>query len=140
MFAGITLPWPWAYPALEVIHLIGVALLLGNLVLLELRVFGRGAGLPAHELARLSLTLVAIGFSLAAVSGTIMFATQPGDLLANRAFSLKMLLLFVAGSNAAMFHARHSLEKMDLTARMLMLVSSVIWVAIIALGRWIAYV
>lgn len=140
MFAGITLPWPWAYPALEVIHLIGVALLLGNLVLLELRVFGRGAGLPVQELARLSLTLVVIGFSLAAVSGTIMFATQPGDLLANRAFSLKMLLLFVAGSNAAMFHARHSLEKMDLTARMLMLVSSVIWVAIIALGRWIAYV
>jgi hypothetical protein len=29
---------------------------------------------------------------------------------------------------------------MDLTARMLMLVSSVIWVVIIALGRWIAYV
>jgi hypothetical protein len=140
MVSGISLPWPWAYPALEVIHLIGVALLLGNLVLLELRVFGRGAALPVSELARLSLMLVAIGFSMAAISGTVMFATQPGDLLANRAFTLKMLLLFVAGSNAAMFHARQSFEKMDLTARMLMLVSSVIWVAIIALGRWIAYV
>ena len=140
MVSGISLPWPWAYPALEVIHLIGVALLLGNLVLLELRVFGRGSALPVSELARLSLMLVAIGFSLAAVSGTVMFATQPGDLLANRAFTLKMLLLFVAGSNAAMFHARQSFEKMDLTSRMLMLVSSLIWVAIIALGRWIAYV
>jgi hypothetical protein len=140
VFTGIALPWPWAYPALEVTHIMGIGLLLGNLVLLELRVFGRGAALPVRELARLSLTLVAIGFSLAAVSGTVMFATQPGDLLANRAFTLKMLLLFVAGSNAAWFHARQSLEKMDLTARLLILFSSLVWVAIIALGRWIAYV
>lgn len=139
MFAGISLPWPWAYPALEVIHVIGIGLLLGNLVLLELRVFGRGSGLAVSDLARLSLTLVAIGFALAAVSGVIMFATQPGDLLANRTFTLKMLLLFVAGSNAALFHARQSLDKLDGFARLQMIVSTVIWVAIIALGRWIAY-
>jgi len=30
----------WAYPALEVVHIVGIALLLGNLVLLEVRVFG----------------------------------------------------------------------------------------------------
>lgn len=139
MFAGISLPWPWAYPALEVIHVIGIGLLLGNLVLLELRVFGRGAGLPVSDLARLSLTLVAIGFALAAVSGVIMFATQPGDLLSNRTFTLKMLLLFVAGSNAAWFHARQSLAKLDGFARLQMVVSTVIWVIIITLGRWIAY-
>ncbi|WP_341904423.1 hypothetical protein [Polaromonas sp. YR568] len=140
MFAGINLPWDWAYPALEVLHLIGVALLLGNLVLLELRVFGRGAALPVVELARLSLTLVAIGFTMAALSGTLMFATQPSELLGNRAFTLKMLLLFIAGSNAAMFHARQSLTKMDGVARVHMVVSTVLWLAIIALGRWIAYV
>jgi len=139
VFAGISLPWPWAYPALEVIHVIGIGLLLGNLVLLELRVFGRGAGLPVSDLARLSLTLVAIGFALAAVSGVIMFATQPGDLLSNRTFTLKMLLLFVAGSNAAWFHARQSLDKLDRFARLQMVVSTVIWVIIITLGRWIAY-
>jgi peptidoglycan/LPS O-acetylase OafA/YrhL len=104
-----------------------------------LRVFGRGAALPVPELARLSLTVVAIGFSLAAASGVVMFATQPGDLLANRTFTLKMLLLFVAGSNAALFHARQSLDKLDGFARLQMIVSTVIWVAIIALGRWIAY-
>ena len=124
---------------MEVIHIIGIGLLLGNLVLLELRVFGRGAALPVPELARLSLTLVAIGFSLAALSGTVMFVTQPGDLLANRTFTLKMLLLFVAGSNAALFHARQSLDKLDGFARLQMIVSTVIWVAIIVLGRWIAY-
>jgi hypothetical protein len=42
---------PWAYPALEVFHITGIALLLGNLVLLELRVFGRGALLPVRACA-----------------------------------------------------------------------------------------
>ncbi|MDP2066556.1 MAG: hypothetical protein Q8K38_11375 [Burkholderiaceae bacterium] len=138
MFTGIQLS-SWAYPALEVAHIVGIALLVGNLVLLELRVFGRGRGLPVQELARLSLTLAGIGFGLAALSGSVMFATQPSELLANRAFTVKMLLLFVAGSNAAMFHARQSLEKLDRTARVHMVIATLVWLAVITCGRWIAY-
>ena len=130
---------PWAYPALEVVHIIGIALLLGNLVLLELRVFGRGALLPVRELARLSLRLAATGFAMAATSGLLMFSTQPDELLANRAFTLKMLLLLVAGCNAAWFHARGSLDKLDGTARAQMLISTVIWLGVLTCGRWIAY-
>ena len=55
---------PWAYPRLEVVHIIGVALILGNLVLLELRVFGWAAELPIEPLARLSLGLAGLGFGL----------------------------------------------------------------------------
>ena len=130
----------WAYPLLEVVHIVGIALLVGNLVLLELRAFGHGATLPVPDLARLSLTLAVIGFSLAGLSGLVMFSTQANELLSNRAFTLKLLLLFAAGSNAAVFHARQSLHKLDRTARMLMLLSTLIWVGVITLGRWIAYV
>lgn len=130
----------WAYPMLEVVHIIGIALLLGNLVLLELRVFGKGAALPVADLSRLGLSLVATGFLLAATSGAVMFATQPAELLANRAFTIKLVLLFVAGSNAAWFHARQSLVKLDTMARILMVASTVTWVGVIACGRWIAYV
>lgn len=129
----------WAYPALEVVHIAGIALLLGNLALLELRVFGRGALLPVRELARLSLGLAAAGFALAAGSGLLMFSTQPGELLGNGAFTLKMLLLLIAGCNAAWFHARGSLAKLDGVARVLMLSSTMLWLAILACGRWIAY-
>ncbi len=138
MFTGIQLS-SWAYPALEVVHIVGIALVLGNLVLLELRVFGWAPTLPVAELGRLSLTLVAAGFGLAVLSGVLMFATQPAELLANRVFTVKMLLLFVAGSNAALFHARQSLTKLDRTARVHMVVSTVVWVAVITCGRWIAY-
>ncbi|MFW5329575.1 hypothetical protein [Hydrogenophaga sp. ZJX-1] len=46
---------------LEVAHILGIALLLGNPILLELRVFGWGAALPVTPLARLSLVLVGSG-------------------------------------------------------------------------------
>ncbi len=139
MFAALA-THPWAYPALEVLHLLGMALLLGNLALLELRVFGLGLALPAEPLARLALSLSLAGFGLAAASGVLMFATQAQELLANRAFTLKMALLMLAGCNAAFFHARGSLRRLDRTARALMLASSLLWLAVLACGRWIAYV
>lgn len=129
----------WTYPVLEIFHITGIALLLGNLVLLELRVFGRGAALPVPDLARLSLGLAGVGFTLAAATGLLMFATQPAELLANRAFTLKMLLLLAAGCNAAVFHVRGSLLKLDGAARLQMLLSTLIWLAVVACGRWIAY-
>jgi hypothetical protein len=131
---------PWAYPLLEVLHILGIGLLLGNLALLELRVFGFGAALPVQALARLGLTLVLAGFALAAASGLLMFATQPGELLANRAFTVKMLLLFLAAANAGWFHARGSLQRLDGTARALMALSALIWLLVLASGRWIAYI
>jgi hypothetical protein len=129
----------WAYPALEVVHIVGIALLLGNLIALEVRVFGRAAALPVPALARLSLTLALAGFSLAAASGLLMFATQPDELLANRAFVVKMVLLALAGLNAAAFHLRGSLRKLDSAARLQMLVSTGLWLAVVVCGRWIAY-
>lgn len=130
----------WAYPALEIVHIAGIALLLGNLVLLELRVFGFGAGLAIKDLSRLSTGLALTGFSIAAASGLLMFASQPAELLANRAFTLKILLLVAAGCNAAWFHGRASLDKLDGLAKVLMVMSTLIWLLILVCGRWIAYV
>ena len=130
----------WAYPALEVLHICGIALLLGNLVLLEMRVFGRGAGLDVKVLASLSLGIAGVGFLLAAASGLLMFSSQAAELLTNRAFTLKMMLLMLAACNAAWFHGRNSLGRLDSVARMQMVLSSLIWLAVIACGRWIAYV
>lgn len=138
MFAALQ-SHPWAYPVLEIVHICGIGLLLGNLVLLELRVFGLGGQIALQPLARLALATAVTGFGLAAGSGLLMFASQPAELLANRAFTLKMLLLFAAGCNAAWFHFRGALARCDTGARAQLFVSTLLWVAIISCGRWIAY-
>jgi hypothetical protein len=121
------------------VHIVGIALLFGNLVLFELRVWGAGAALAVAPLARLALTVSLCGFALAAASGSLMFASQPLELLANRTFTLKMGLLMVAGTNAAIFHARGGLTRLDAVARAQTAFSVGLWLAVIVCGRWIAY-
>ena len=100
----------YAYPLLEVVHILGIA-----------------------------LWLVGGGFALVATSGLLMFASQPLELIGNRAFLLKICLLALAAGNAAWFHSRGSLVKLDRVAKFQTLLSACIWVAVVACGRWIAY-
>ena len=104
---------PLAYPALEVVHITGIGLLLGNLVLLELRVWGLAPELPLRPLARLSRAVTLAGFGLIVCSGLLMFASQPAELLSIRALFVKLGLVLLAGLSAAWFHARDSLMRGD---------------------------
>jgi hypothetical protein len=140
---GPLLPWiashALAYPALEVLHITGIALLLGSLVLLELRVWGLARELPIRPLARLALPVTLAGFALVACSGLLMLSTQPAELLANRALLLKLGLVALAALNAVWFHLRDSLGRADGLARAQTVLSAGLWLAAIACGRWIAY-
>jgi hypothetical protein len=131
---------PWAYPALEVLHIVGIALLLGNLVLVELRLWGAAPALPLRPLAQVALGVSVAGFGLVVVSGLVMFAAAPAELLASRTFLIKMGLLTAAGLNAAAFHARHGLDRQDALAKAQTLLSLGLWLAVIITGRFIAYV
>jgi len=130
---------PWIYPALEIVHIVGIGLLLGSLVLVELRIWGRAAELPLAPLARFGLRLTLVGFALAAASGTTMFLSQPNELLANAPFLIKMALLLCAGINAAAFHWRGGVARDDSVGRAQTLASLGLWLAIIICGRSIAY-
>jgi hypothetical protein len=140
----VGIPWiashPIAYPALEVLHITGIALLLGSLVVLELRVWGCAPELPVQALARLALAITLCGFALVLCSGLLMFAARPAELLTNRAFLIKMGLLGMAAFNAAMFHSRQGLLKRDAFSRFQTVLSLGLWLAAIICGRWIAYV
>jgi hypothetical protein len=50
-----------------------------------------------------------------------------------------MVLLLLAGCNAALFHARGSLRLLDGWSKILMGVSTLIWLLVLSCGRWIAY-
>jgi hypothetical protein len=131
---------PWAYPVLETVHLVGVALLLGNLVLFELRVWGLQDRVPVRPLAKLALGLALTGFALAALTGSVMLASQWDELKGNRALWAKAALVVAAGLNALVFHARGGLHKLDRAARWQTAMSVGLWLLVVACGRSIAYV
>jgi len=130
----------WAYPILEVIHIASFAVVFGGLMLLELRVFGLGRLIALAPLARLVVPTVLVGFVLAAVAGALMLVSNATQLLPNLAFQVKLGLIAAAGLNAWWFHRRDSLMRHDLTARLQAGVSILLWFAVIAAGRLIAYV
>jgi hypothetical protein len=139
MLAGLV-SHPWAYPALEVVHIVGIAMLFGGLLVFELRVLGLVRELPAALLARLTLRLALAGFGLCAITGLTMFASQPDELLVNPAFRIKLLLIALAGANAAWFHRRGGISAGDRVGKLQCLLSLGFWLAVIICGRWIAYV
>ena len=129
----------WAYPVLETVHISAVAALVGSLLLLELRVFGVQPALPLTALGRLAVRTALAGFALAAASGSLLFISAATEVAANPAFRLKLVLILMAGVNALVFHARGSLQRHDGIARWLASASLLIWLAVIAAGRMIAY-
>ena len=89
--------------------------------------------------ARLARTWLA-AFALAAASGGLLFISAATELAANPAFRLKLVLILMAGVNALVFHARDSLRRQDRWARWQAGASLLIWLAVIAAGRMIAYI
>lgn len=131
---------PWAYPALEAVHLVGLGALFGGLLVFELRQVGLQRTLDPSALARLALPAALVGFGLCALTGLAMFLTQPAELWSNSAFRWKLALMLLAGVNALYFHLRGGVRAQDRLGRWQCLLSLGIWTGVIICGRWIAYV
>lgn len=129
----------WAYPALETIHIAGLGVLIGSVVVFELRVFGFGRAVNAVPLARLALGTALAGFGCAAASGLLLFVSNATEFAAHPAFRVKLVLILIAGLNAIVFHARGGVRRRDAAARLQAATSLLLWLSVISAGRLIAY-
>jgi hypothetical protein len=138
------------YPLVEIIHIVGFTVLVGAVAMFDLRLLGLGRArpaeaLPVQALARHLLPWSWAGLLLIVPSGVLLFSTQP-ELLDNRAFLLKLALIVAAGGNALAFHvgpwraAALWQASLRLRARLHAALSLLLWVAVIACGRLLAYV
>jgi hypothetical protein len=139
--------WLWLYPAVEVVHLCGIALLVGSIAVLDLRLLGVSRNLSARTLAAHVLPWSIASFALIVPSGLAMFVAHAGDLIANPVFVLKVCLIMAAGINAAVFHAGvfRGAARWDtgvmppVAARAAAALSLLLWLSVIACGRLLAY-
>ena len=138
----------WLFPLVETIHILGFTVLVGAVVMFDLRVLGVTKRLPVRGLAQHLLPWSLAGLLLIVPTGTLMFISDAVVLADNPAFQVKMLLLALAMTNAVAFHLGSfrsaRLWNQDtaapIGARIQALASIVIWIAVIACGRAIAYV
>ncbi|MCZ2498846.1 hypothetical protein GN316_18945 [Xylophilus sp. Kf1] len=141
--AGFLRSSAWAYPLAEVVHLVGLALLVGSLFVVDLRLMGAGRALPLHALMRFVLPWTLASLLLIVPSGLLLFIAHAPELAANAAFRIKLALLVLAALNAWWFHrsfAAGADEKSMARGRSAAGISLTLWLAIVAAGRLIAYV
>jgi hypothetical protein len=139
--------WQWLYPAVEITHIVGIALLFGSIAVLDLRLLGFSRQLPVKRLAAHVLPWTAASFALIVPSGFLLFVAHASDLIANPVFAVKMCLILAAGTNAAVFHAGafRSAARWDVeaappaAARLAGALSLALWTAVISCGRLLAY-
>ncbi|NBP21152.1 MAG: hypothetical protein EBV36_04580 [Burkholderiaceae bacterium] len=127
----------WLYPTVETVHIWGVGMLFGSVVLMDLCVLGLGKALDYSALSRLGIAISLLGFSLAVLTGSILFITHAGDLIASRLFILKMCLIFLLITNAVLLRMR---VVINAATKVQAVISLVGWASVIGLGRWLAYV
>jgi hypothetical protein len=140
--------WLWLYPSVEIVHIVGIAVLVGSIAVLDLRLLGFSRSLPVRRLSAHVLPWTIGSFVLIIPSGLAMFVAHAGDLIANPAFALKMCLLLAAGINAAVFHsgvfrgaAAWDVDAMPpAAARAAAALSLLLWISVIACGRLLAYI
>lgn len=122
----------WTYPLVNAGHIFGLALLIGAIVPMDLRLL-RGDMSAIKMLRAYALA----GFSIALVCGCLLFSAQATEYVGNIWFRWKIALLAVALLNAGL-HLRprgHSRPRQCAAA----VLSFGLWISVLLCGRMIAY-
>jgi hypothetical protein len=135
----------WAYPLFETLHTLGMALLIGSLGLINLRVLGYKQELPIVGTLDL-LPLAWLGFTVNLVSGLALFTSDAVYFWSSVTFRVKLGLIVIAGINSfvlsqSVFREARAggVAPPRAQARLVAGASLVFWVGAIVAGRLIAY-
>lgn len=136
----------WAYPLLETLHTLGMAMLLGTLGLINLRVLGYKRALSLIGTQDL-LPIAWIGFTINAASGLLLFTSDAVNFFSSNTFRVKITLIVLAGINAAILSRRIygsggeavATGEGGATIKLLAGSSLVFWVVAVICGRIYAY-
>jgi uncharacterized membrane protein len=136
---------PFAWPALESLHFIGLCLLFGVVLVGNLRILGFMKNASFVDVHRL-LPWGVWGFVINAVTGMMFFAGAAGQYIENPAFHLKVLLMLLAGVNVlylTLFDDVWALGPGDnapMSAKLVAASQVFLWVGVIYFGRMLPYI
>jgi hypothetical protein len=136
----------WVWPLCEILHFIGLSLLIGVTGFFDLRLMGffrRVSMAAARDLMPLALA----GFAINLITGLVFLIGLPGQYAHNRIFWYKVAFILVAGANAAVYESRWSARVLALepgadspaTVKLTGALSLVAWFAVLYCGRMLPF-
>jgi hypothetical protein len=147
IFGYFITQYKWAWPAAETLHFIGMALLIGAVVVIDLRMLGvlkSFSFAPLHRLMRWGIA----GFILNLITGFLFFAGDPGQYINNIAFQMKVLFIVMAGVNVLIFYLIPFAEVRKMrpgdnapaTAKVIAAASLFLWFGVMFWGRMLPFI
>ena len=139
--------YAWVWPASETLHFIGLAMLIGVVGLMDLRLLGMAKRLPFAPLHKL-LPFGIAGFSICFGTGTLFFAGDPFQYIHNPVFWYKILFILLAGANVLVFYASGAFREVEhlgpgedapLGAKLIAGASLFLWIGVMYLGRMLPF-
>lgn len=136
------------FPFIESVHVLSICLVVGSILAVDLRLLGlasirRSVSRVTHGI----LPLTWCAFVVAVASGGLLFISNATKYLGNGFFIAKLFLIGAAGLNMMIFHAISAKDlprwenetRLPLPARLAGGLSILLWVAVVACGRWIGF-
>ena len=136
------------YPLVNAGHILGVALLIGGIVPLDLRLLGLWRHYPVMVFVDVLRVTSALGLGLAVICGALLFATAAADYAGSMLFRVKMVVVLLGVSNALVLarvlkHRDIRSFPMDASMPLLLrvgaLISLLAWMSALILGRLLGY-
>ena len=132
----------WAYPMILTMHTVGLGIVVGAAVILDLRLLGIGPGIPLEEIKRV-FPIFWVGFGINLVSGLMLFVSEAEDKATQPVFLLKLLLITIGVVVTArirrLLFGGGSTTVAAAGARTLAFSSLAVWGGAIVTGRLMAY-
>ena len=135
-----------AYLFVNAAHILGVGLLVGAVLPLDLRLLGFFRSVPLGVIGPFLSRAAAVGVGVAIVTGVWLFTVKPAEYLENWAFLCKIGLLVLALANVAVQHGSRRFARavaggaVPPVVRAVALCSALLWLSVLLTGRWIGFV
>lgn len=132
----------WYFPAIEAVHLLGLAMLGGAILVVDLRMLGFGlSAQPVAGVARAANRWLITAITVLLVTGTMLFLSEAVKCFYNTSFWVKMIALAIG--LVFTFTVRNRVAASDSVSpavqRLVGLFSIIVWFVVAAAGRWIGF-
>jgi len=130
----------WAIPSLQIVHIICLAILFICSFMITLRVLGKSwlENSPGEIAVRFGKPIW-ICLLLLLISGSLLITAEPGRTLTNWSFWLKMSMLVVAIALSLTVIGAARRSRLNGAHKGMVVVTMLLWAAIMVAGRYIAY-
>lgn len=135
-----------AYLFVNAAHILGIGLLIGAILPLDLLLLRSTHGRELPILGPFLVRVAAAGATLAVITGLWLFSVKPTEYAENPAFLCKAALLVLAIGNIALQHHGKRFDtalcggQPTVHVRALAAASAILWLSILLAGRWIGFV